>query len=246
MKDKFEIKCLEDLDSAAQTVGLPVGPRTGPNKRTKEKKEWYVLLRFLTATIPCGIVELPFVVRNGRPPTEPDFVVTLSGLELDLFEITEATEKCDQKEMTARERSEKTHTMPGEFGGRFKGGAGNPGTAWAKDIVRAITRKRGKVIFRDSSATRHLIIYPNSNASFLLGDEVDEQDAINKLRAEIAKDAAALSEIVNGCVVHILGKHCVCMDALRNLTVLTPSKSCSSVIDPRVEKAIFASAWLHG
>jgi hypothetical protein len=87
--------------------------------------------------------------------------------------------------------------------------------------VRAITRKRGKVIFRDSSATRHLIIYPNSNASLLLGDEDDERDAIDKLRAEIAKDVAALSEIANGCVVHVLGKDSLCMDALRNLTVLT-------------------------
>src|SRR4029077_11354535 len=152
--------------------------------------------------------------------------MTRGGSQVGLFEATEATVPADQKEMTARELSPKTHTMPGEFGARFKGGAGNPGIAWATDIVTAIGRKSGKVIFRDSSVARHLIIYPNSNASLLLGDKVDELDAIDKLRAEIAKDAAALSEIANGCVVHVLGKHSLCMDALRNLTVLTPSKSC--------------------
>jgi len=39
MTQIVEIRHLEDLDCAAQKVGLPVGPRTG---RSKEKKEWYV------------------------------------------------------------------------------------------------------------------------------------------------------------------------------------------------------------
>ena len=56
MKDKFKIKHLDDLDRAARIVGLPIGPRTGPSKRTKEKKEWYVLICFLRATISDGIV----------------------------------------------------------------------------------------------------------------------------------------------------------------------------------------------
>ena len=146
-------------------------------------------------------------------------------MQVGLFEATEATEECDQKEMTEREWLEKTHTTPGEFGGRFKGGAGSPGIAWATDIVIAIRRKSGKIIFRDLPVVRHLIIYPNSNASLLLGDEVDERNAIDKLRAKIAKEAAALSEIANGCVVHVLGKHSLCMDALRNLTIWTPSAS---------------------
>jgi hypothetical protein len=225
MRDKIEIKRLDDLDHAAKIVGLPVGPHTGPSKRTNEKREWYTLFGFLRATIPYGLVELPFEVRNGCPPTEPDFVMTHGGSQVGLFEITEATDAADHKEMKARELSPKTHTMLGEFDGRFKGGAGNPGIAWATDIVTAIRRKSGTVIFRDSSVPRHLIIYPNSNASFLLGDEVDELDAIDKLRAEIAKDAVALTEIANGCVVHILGKHSLCMDALRHLTVLTQSAS---------------------
>jgi hypothetical protein len=127
--------------------------------------------------------------------------------------------------MTEREWSQKTHTMPGQFGGRFKGGAGSPGIAWATDIVSTIRRKSGKIIFRNSPVARHLIIYPNSNAALLLGDEVDERDAIDKLRAEIAKDAAALSETANGCLVHVLGKHLLCTDVLRNPTVLTRSVS---------------------
>ena len=217
MKHKFEIKCLEDLCRVAQIVGLPVGPRIG---RSKEKKEWHNLISFLKATIPFGIVELPFIVGNGCPPHEPDFVMTRGRSQVGLFEATEATDEDDQKEMTARERSGKAHTMPGEFGGRFKGGAGNPGITWATDIVRAIRHKSGKAIFRDSSVARHLIVYPNSNASLLLFDEDDERDAINKLRAEVANDITELSQTVNGCRVHILGKHLLCFDALGEIRIL--------------------------
>ncbi len=217
MNHKFEIKRLEDLDRAAQNVGLPVGPRIG---RSKEKKEWHNLISFLKATIPCGIVKLPLMVGNGCPPNEPDFVMTRGGLQVGLFEVTEATDRDDQKEMTLRECSTKKKSPVGEFGGRFKGGASNPGLAWATDIVGAIRRKSGKVIFRDSSAARHLLIYPNSNASVLLFDEDDERDAIDKLRAEIAKDTAALSKVANGCLVHVLGKHLLCFNVLGEIRVL--------------------------
>jgi hypothetical protein len=218
MTQIVEIRRLEELDCAAQKVGLPVGPRTG---RSKEKKEWYVALGFLRATIPFRLVELPITVRNGTPPDEPDFVMTRGGSTVGLIEITEATVEADQKEMTLIQRSTEKRAMPGKFGGRFKGGASRPELAWATDVVDAIGRKSGKAIFRDSSAARHLIVYPNSNASFLLDDEDHEREAVDALRAEIAKDTTALSHTANGCLVHVLGKHLLCFDALREMRVLT-------------------------
>jgi hypothetical protein len=218
MSQTVEIRRYEDLDSVAQKVGLPVGPRTG---RSKEKKEWYVLLGYLKAAIPFKMVELPIIVRNGRPPDEPDFVVSRGGSMVGLFEITEATVEVDQKEMTSFERSMKRVAMLGEFGGRFAGGAARPGLAWATDIVDAIRRKSGKAIFQDSSAARHLLVHPNSNASILLFDENDEREAVGALRAEIAKDAATLSHTANGRRVHVLGKHWLCFDALGEMRVMT-------------------------
>ncbi|SRR6266851_1982519 len=214
-----EIRCLEDLDRAVASVGLPVGPRTGPHKRTKDKKEWFVFLRFLKATIPAGTLELPIVVRNGHPPDEPDFVATRGKSTIALFEITEATIETDQEEMTAFERSGKDMMMLGDFGGRFAGGGGWPGGVWAMDIVAAIMRKRGKVIFRDAIAARHLLVYPNSNAAHLLFDENDERKAVDDLRAEI-KAANELPCMVNGCLVHVVGKHLVCFDALGEMKIL--------------------------
>jgi hypothetical protein len=66
-----------------------------------------------------------------------------------------------------RSRSGKS-VLLGHFGGRFLGGAAQPGLAWASDIVKAVKRKERKIIFEQSRTTRHLIIYPNSNASILL------------------------------------------------------------------------------
>ncbi|HEY1944606.1 MAG TPA: hypothetical protein VGH40_21030 [Roseiarcus sp.] len=220
MTQLVEIRSLEDLEWVARKVGLPVGPRTG---RSKEKKEWYVLFGYLRATIPFKMVELPIVVRNGTPPDEPDFVVTRSGCTIGLLEITEATVEIDQKEMTSFQRSTKKVAMLGELGGRFAGGASRPGQAWATDILDAIRRKSGKAIFQDSSAARHLLVYPNSNASILLFDEGDEREAVDVLRGEIAKDITMLSRTTNGCLTHVLCKHFLCFDALGEMRILPQS-----------------------
>jgi hypothetical protein len=227
----FEVSNLEDLEGVAASVGLPVGPRTGAGKRTKIKKEWYVLLEFLRKAIPAGVFELPIVIRSGRPlEDEPDFILTRGATDevIGLVEITEATDESDQREMALSECSEEQATLLGQFGGRFADGASNSGLVWASDIVDAIKRKDGKSIFRPSPIARHLIIYPNSNASILLFDEKDEREAIHNLSEAIAQDtaeavakgAASLVQITNGCLVHVLGKKHVCFDALNDVTVL--------------------------
>jgi hypothetical protein len=216
----FEVRTLGDLDRVAKAVGLPVGPRKG---RSKAKKEWYVLLGFMKEAIPSGLFDLPITVRNGIPPDEPDFVVAHGDTMVGLLEVTEATDEADQKGMTAFERSGKPVALIGEFGGRFADGASRPGLAWAVDIVDSIKSKSGKVIYRTSPASRHLLIYPNSNASILLSDEDDEREAVDDLRAELAKYAGSLESLVNGCAVHVLGGYLICVDALGETKLLTRS-----------------------
>jgi hypothetical protein len=222
----FEISRLEDLQGVRTSVGLPVGPRTGPRKRTQEKKNWFVLLGFLEEAIPVGIFKLPIAVRNGRPPDEPDFVVIRAGTTdmVGLVEITEATDASDQREMTAFERSGKRVALLGHSGGRFPRGAARPGLAWASDIIDAIKRKETKVIFKSSLTPRHLIIYPNSNASKLLGDQLgqegkNEREAIGHLRQAI-DNAGNLARVTNGCHVHVLGIRHICVDVVEDMKVL--------------------------
>jgi hypothetical protein len=214
----FRISGLKDLESIAASVGLPVGPRIG---RDQQKKEWYVLLEFLRGAIPARIFNLPIAVRNGQPPDEPDFVLTIDGVT-EFVEITEATDEADQKEMTAFEESGKRVALLGHHGGRFSGGASRPELAWSSDVVDALKRKERKVIFRHSTAAarRHLIIYPNSNASILLSDDECEQEAICNLRDAIGRARALLAQITNGCLVHVLGKKHICSDIVGDTRIL--------------------------
>jgi hypothetical protein len=222
MKDHIAItiSSSKEVDVTFGSIGLKVGSRTGPRRRTKDDMEWYVVRRFLGETISTGLFVPPISVRKGCPP-DPDFVVVGADAKepIALIEITEATDKADQKAMTEIELSGRP-TLLGTFGGRFSGGAANPKWAWAKDVIDAIERKRGKVIFSHSSAVRHLIIYPNSNASSLLFNEEDEREAISALCSAVTVEARPLAELADGCFVHILGKEYVCVDVLGRMSLV--------------------------
>ena len=214
----FEISSLAGLDIAAAADGS-VGPRTGQNARTHETTERYALWKFLREAIPArGIFELPVSIRHGDPNGgEPDFIMTRRGSAdvIALIEVTIASAEADQKEMAAFERSGKSVMLLGTHGGRFSGGASGlePEVAWASDIVDAIKRKSEKAIFRRSATARHLVIYPTSNASILLFD--DEANAVRVLQETIAKEAASLAQMTNGCRVHVLGgTGCVYFDVV--------------------------------
>jgi hypothetical protein len=185
-------------------LGLKVGPRTGVNRRTKEQKEWWVVRRFLKAAIPEKVIKLPFSIEKGPEPL-PDFVLQNDGMSI-FIEVTEATHPKDQREMTELDRSDREAILAGELGGRFSGGLGNPGYPWADDIIDAIERKSEKSIFAHNDGIRHLVIYPNSNASALIFDEEGEREAFNILLAKFSERRAALLSLVKGCDVHVLGK----------------------------------------
>ncbi len=221
----FEIRSLEDLERVTASAGQ-VGPRTGPGKRSNEQMEWYVLRQFLEKAIPATIFKLPIAGRKGCPPDEPDFVLMRPETTdvIGLVEITEATDEADQREMTEFERSGERMALLGHSGGRFPRGAARPGLAWASDIIDAIKRKETKVIFKSSLTPRHLIIYPNSNASKLLGNQLgqegkNEREAIGHLRQAI-DNAGNLARVTNGCHVHVLGMRHICVDVVGDMKVL--------------------------
>jgi hypothetical protein len=214
MRAPIEIVTLEQFDVAFGELGAKVGPRTGPHKRTQDEKEWYVLRRFLKEGVHGRRFKLPLVVRKGVPP-EPDFVI--EGPQRALIEITEATSEADQREMTRQEFSDRAILL-GELGGRFEGGGGEPGHLWASDIVEAIKRKKNKSIFSCQGMRRHLVIYPNSNASALLFSDKDERRAFALLVSLIDPEWDELSRVANGCSVHILGKDYVFSDVLARAT----------------------------
>ena len=202
----------EDFEAAFGNLGAKVGPRVGSTKRTQDEKEWFVLRRFVERTLGTEILGFPVVFEKVQPP-KPDFEVRYGEADkLALIEITEATHPGDQKEMTDFAKSDKSASLLGAFGGRFAEGASQPKFAWASDILDAITRKQKKPICSTLAGERHLIIYPNSNASFLLFDEGDEREAFAHLRSSVSDRGSVYAQALNGCKVHVLGKELLCVD----------------------------------
>jgi hypothetical protein len=214
MRASVTIARLDEFEIAFGELGAKVGPRLGTKKRTHDEKEWYVIRRFLDEAIARKLFSLPLTVEKGHPPA-PDFLVR--DKREAFVEITEATDEADQREMTLIELSDKW-ILHGELGGRFNGGGGNPGPTWASDIVKAVERKKGKSIFAPTSSERHLIIYPNSNASALIFSREDEVSAFSTLLNVINPRRSELLRITNGCLVHILGKEYVFFDVFGRAT----------------------------
>lgn len=221
-----EISQLAEFDAAFGIIGAKVGPRVGPDKRTQDSKEWFVLRHFMAHALHAGIFRLPMSLEKANPP-KPDFVVKYGETDgVALIEITEATNPADQKEMTEFEKSNETIMHLGDFGGRFSGGASQPKFAWASDILGAVIRKQGKSIYSPLMGERHLIIYPNSNASALLFDEEDERDAFEFLESAVGEQRKSYTQLVNGCMVHILGKEHVCFDLLGTIQLIRRAYNC--------------------
>jgi hypothetical protein len=210
-EDIVEVPNLTSFDAAFRNVGMRVGPRTGAERRTQGDKEWYVVRRFLKAALHSCIFATPLSVQKLAPPA-PDFGLQFRNTA-GFIEVTEATHPDDQREMTQSERSDTPHLL-GDFGGRFADGASQPGWLWTSDILDAVKRKKGKTIYSRSDAERHLVIYPNSNASALLFSPRDERVAFGLLFDAIADARKKYLTLVNGCAVHVLGKEHVCFNLL--------------------------------
>jgi hypothetical protein len=214
MAIRIRITDISTFDEVFGIVGQHVGPRTGSDKRTQDDKEWHVVRRFLKEALLANVFATPLTVWKEQPPM-PDFGIEFGDAPKPAFiEITEATHPDDQREMTEFERSDKFAMLIGELGGRFAGGASEPGHAWASDIVDAIERKEGKPIYSMDAESRHLVIYPNSNASMLVFGEKDERRVFSILAHVIEPRRTEYAGIANGCAIHILGKHFVCFDLL--------------------------------
>src|ERR1019366_1010363 len=150
MNKTIQITTLARFCAAFGTLGLQVGSRTDVGKRTQYHTEWYVVRRFLKEGLLAGVFKPPLSVRKVSPP-EPDFVLEGSdGKTMALVEITEATDPADQREMTEFERSKQPAMLLGGLGGRFAGGASQPGRVWASDVLDAVARKEAKTICSSS------------------------------------------------------------------------------------------------
>jgi hypothetical protein len=96
------IRNREELSSVFVELGATVGPRRGPNKRTKEAKEWWCLRTYISAIANHEGLDYPVAIRKAEPP-EPDFVLQDVVRGTYGIEVTEATSNDWQRELTLTE-----------------------------------------------------------------------------------------------------------------------------------------------
>lgn len=152
-----------------------------------------------------NLIPTPIHFRQGNPPNEPNFIAECGSIPT-WFEVTEVSTTADQREDAKFLRS--------EFGGRFADDIDKAVKPWAGDIIAAVERKNRKVVCEASGIARHLLIYPNSSASF---EERQERTAFGNLRASLALKQEQRPITVNGCWVHVVGRHFVAFDILRRM-----------------------------
>jgi hypothetical protein len=215
LPNEVTIRSIDELDAAFGSNGI-VGSRT---TRTKDDEEWFILREFWRATALDGPFLRPLSIHKASPP-HPDFIVLSANRKkiVALIEITIASTEADQRERKKIEDGGQPRLL-GNHGGRRA--AANPEGPWADDVIAAIERKRLKSIFMSPHPNRHLIIYPTSNMSVSLLSSETERAAIDVLQSLITHNATSIAQIANGCCVHVLGKHYVCVDILGTMRLVS-------------------------
>jgi len=164
-------RTLESPDGLAENLGdlgISVGPRNGPTKRTHGEKEDYVLRRLLVAWKKKEILRFPVDIQAASEATAPDFVLYWPDGETRGVEVTEAGKEDYQAWMTTVESkigSGKTVSLP--FDESIKGTA-----AEILDVIRKKVGKAKKGQYRDPEDC-DLLVYDNTAwGGFLDGREL--------------------------------------------------------------------------
>lgn len=171
---KLELSNNSDVPEAFGSLGAGVGPRRGPDRRTKDQKEWYCLRRYLVALAAHGSLQFPLkIIKSERPDFMIDAPHGKHGIE-----VTEATEEGWQRELTESEAGKDDEPA----GAQLIGGDGFVGELperdWCAAVIRAINCKIDSLSRPDYPASScDLLVYVNSRTSIV----VDEARAIKVL-----------------------------------------------------------------
>jgi len=149
-----------------EDIGTWVGPRRGPNRRTQDQMEFFNLRQFLTTLAADGQFEFPLTIEKGQ---SPDFMLAHGGGERWGLEVTEATTKGWQRELTETERNEECSEATLVSLGRGDGWVGDSAEReTCAAILRAMRRKAMKIRSgKYRPASRYdVLIYVNVRAFF--------------------------------------------------------------------------------
>ena len=151
-------------------VGVWVGPRTGPDKRTQGQMEEYILRRLLVAWKSVEGLSFPVAVRaeQGRDG-EPDFVLSWPNGKTLGVEVTEAGEEDYQAWLTKEAHSPSGEGVPHDLST----------DRTVKELARAITaknKKHNRGWYRAPKAC-DLVVYDNTAS----GGFLDKSELVENL-----------------------------------------------------------------
>ncbi len=175
----------DELLRAFETLGSIVGPRRGPNRRTKDEKEWYCLRWYLLTLASQGLLHYPMRIEKSE---RPDFMVADTARGVFGIEVTEATEQDWQRELTETAAVEGEDAAKGILRSKTVFAGHKPEIFWSTAIVDAIEKKSQSLASPHYQArTCDLLVYVSTRASPV----VDLDRALGMLLGEISFRAHA-------------------------------------------------------
>jgi hypothetical protein len=198
----------DDLRRLFQVLGVQVGPRHGPNRRTNEQKEWYCLRRYLLALAANGLLHYPVKIYKSE---SPDFVVCDSVRGIFGVEVTTATEQDWERELSRSDAANGSNAAA--FVAIEKDGfvGDDPERNWSTAVIDAIERKLPK--FTNGGlkvGLCDLLIYMNSRASVV----ANAKTAAAILLAAVALKARAWADCSRLGRIHVLTEDQLVYDLL--------------------------------
>lgn len=104
-RGEWRFEGFETFSETLGGIGAWVGPRLGPDRRTKEQRELFCLRRYLVALKLRQQLSYPFTVTHLAAGAGPDFLLRFQGQSPVGLEVTEASDEAHQREMTESEDS---------------------------------------------------------------------------------------------------------------------------------------------
>jgi len=201
------IESPDELTRIFQTLGMTVGPRRGPHRRTKDDKEWYCLRTYLLALLSQELVVYPFKINKSEAP---DFIISNETRGFFGIEVTEATEEDWQRELTETETGKDDDPAEGSLISEDGFAGDQPEIDWCGAVVRAIEKKIESL----NNHTYHvdtcdLLVYVNSRMSCVVETEKAIQMLISAVEPKVGGWKACgrfggVSVLANHYLVHDL------------------------------------------
>jgi len=154
--------------AALGSVGLEVGPRKGPNRRTSLQREAYNLRQYLTTLSDHDLLSYPLEVAKSE---RPDFLLCDPINGRCGLEVTEATTRDYQRELAETEGREGAHLLAGD------GWVGNSAERECCAAILSAANRKARSIGKPgyTPATRYdLLLYVNIRAFFYDEEEMAE------------------------------------------------------------------------